>query len=317
MKRNKTPLQPFIDIYLRNLVAQLSVAKEMACTNRKYFGPLLATPLQKMTPIQIEEWFHQIGNTSPSMANKSLSILRTMIEKARDWRMFTGDNPCVRIKKYKEHSRKRFVQPEEILRLMAVLETQPEEVQCYFLLCLMVGCRRTEGASMRWIDLNIVNSCWHKPHTKTDRAQTVPIPRVLMDRIQCLRGESDSEYVFPAWGRRPLFERSGHVSTSYLFERWHKIRTDAGLPDVTIHDLRSTCASWLACHGGNLAIIGNVLNHSGLQHTAIYARLNISPVTRALEENSARMLPIAPLVPSQAMRPLQQASHAEREEWPG
>lgn len=42
------------------------------------------------------------------------------------------------------------------------------------------------------------------------------------------------------------------------------------------------------------AVIGNVLNHGSIQSTAIYARLNISPVTRALEENSVRRLPTAP-----------------------
>src|ERR1051326_8333229 len=103
------PLQPFIDLYLRNHVAQLQVAKEMGQTIGKYFGPLLGTKLEKLKPIQIEEWFHEIGAQSPCMANKSLSILRTMFEKARDWRMFTGDNPCVRIKRYKERSRKRFI----------------------------------------------------------------------------------------------------------------------------------------------------------------------------------------------------------------
>lgn len=310
-------LQPFIDVYLRNHVAQLTVAKEMQGAIRKYFGPLLATPLADLTPIQIEDWFHGIGTTSPSMANKALSILRTMVEKARDWRMFSGDNPCVRIKKYKSHSRKRFIQPNEMPKLMAVLQREPEEVQCYFLLCLMVGCRRTEGLTVKWQDLDFINGRWHKPHTKTDRAQTVPVPMALLKRIEALRRDSDSDYVFPAYGRRPLIERNGHVSTSYVFERWQRIRTAAGLTDVTVHDLRRTCASWLACHGENLAIIGNVLNHSGLSHTAIYARLHLSPVTRALEENSVRMLPTAPAVPSLAMRPPQQTSKAEWEEWPG
>jgi hypothetical protein len=56
MKANKTPLQPFIDIYLRHHVAQLQVAKEMGQTIGKYFGPLLGTKLEKLKPIQIEEW---------------------------------------------------------------------------------------------------------------------------------------------------------------------------------------------------------------------------------------------------------------------
>lgn len=285
------PLQAFIEIYLRNHVAQLTVAKEMDGCIRKYFGPLLATPLEKLTPIQIEEWFHGIGATSPSMANKSLSILRTMFEKARDWRMFQGDNPCVRIKRYRERSRQRFVQPDEMPRLMAVLQRESEHLQCYFLLCLMVGCRRTEAITIKWQDLDFVTGRWHKPHTKTDRAQTIPVPLALLKRIEVL--PKYNEYVFPFEGNRPHIAHKGHLSTSKIFYAWKRIRTAAGLPDVTVHDLRRTTASWLACHGENLAIIGNVLNHSGLQHTAIYARLNLSPVTRALEVNSARMLPAA------------------------
>jgi integrase len=305
-------LQPFIDIYLRNHVAQLTVAKEMSGCIRKYFGPLLSTPLTGLTPIQIEDWFHGVGASSPSMANKSLSILRTMFEKARDWRLFSGDNPCVRIKKYKERSRKRFIQPNEMPKLMEVLCRESEQTQCYFLLCLMVGCRRMEAITIQWVDLDFLNGRWHKPHTKTDRAQTVPVPLALLKRIEALPKYND--YVFPFEGNR---SHKGHLSTSKIFYVWKRIRTAAGLPDVTVHDLRRTCASWLACHGENLAIIGNVLNHSGLQHTAIYARLNISPVTRALEENSVRMLPTAPAAPSVAMRPPQQTSKAEWEEWPG
>ncbi len=73
-------------------------------------------------------------------------------------------------------------------------------------------------------------------------------------------------------------------------------------------------------------MIGNVLNHSGLQHTAIYARLNLSPVTRALEENSERILSTAPKpstniptppAPSRASKHFQRSSQAERTEWRG
>lgn len=306
-------LREYIPLYLRNHVEQLSISKEMAGTIRRYFGPLLGTTLERLTPIQVEEWFHLIGAVSPSMANKCLSILRTMCNKARDWRLFPGENPCVRIKRYKEHSRKRFVQPEEMPKLMAVLQRESEYLQCYFLLCLMVGCRRTEAITLKWVDLDFTNSRWHKPHTKTDRAQTLPIPMVLLKRIEALPRYND--YVFPFEGNRPHIAHQGHLSTSKVFYAWNRIRNAAGLPDVTVHDLRRTCASWLACHGENLAVIGNVLNHSGLQHTAVYARLNVSPVTRALEENSARMLPPAVTPPSNRPAPMPRMNF-EREEWP-
>lgn len=282
-------MQAFIPLYLRNHVAQLTIAREMAGTIHRYFDPLLTTRLDALTPIQIEEWFHHIGNTSPSMANKCLSIVKTMIEKARDWRMFTGDNPAARIKKYPEQSRERFVQPEEMPRLMAALKEQEEVTQCYFLLCLLVACRRSEGLTLRWCDLDVPHCRWHKPRTKTSRrntrrGQNVPVPFALMARISAL--PRTNEFVFAT--------KFGHWSTSLAFERWDLIRSIAGLPDLTIHDLRRTCASWLACHGENIAIIANVLNHSSLQYTGIYARLNISPVTRALEENSVRMLGLPP-----------------------
>jgi integrase len=312
MKANKTPLQPFIEIYLRNHVAQLQIGHEMSQTIGRYFGPLLGTKLERLTPIQIEEWFHQIGAKSPCMANKCLSILRTMFNKARDWRIFSGENPATRIKRYKEDFRKRFVQPEEMPKLMAVLQREAEHLQCYFLLCLMVGCRRTEAITIMWVDLDFINSRWHKRHTKTGRAQVIPIPTTLMKRIEALPRWND--YVFTFEGNRPHLAHKGHMSTSKVFYAWNRIRTAAGLPDVTIHDLRRTCASWLACHGENLAIIGNVLNHSGLQHTAIYARLNISPVVRALEENSARMLPAPVTPPANRPAPMPRMN-VEREEW--
>jgi len=278
-------MQTVLPLFLRNHVAQLTVAKEMTGTIARYFGPLRERPLATITPVHIEEWVHAIGATSPMMANKCLSILRTLFEKARDWRLFTGDNPAKRIKRYKEHPRNRFVQPEEMPRLLKALAQEDDATHGYFLLCLLVGCRRTEGLELRWRDLDLINGLWHKPHTKSDRAQTVPIPHSLLRRLSRL--PKVNEFVFSTRTMR------GHFSPSLVFERWQRIRRAAGLPDVTIHDLRRTCASWLACHGENLAIIGNVLNHSGLQHTAVYARLNLSPVSRALEENSTRMLGLA------------------------
>lgn len=70
--------------------------------------------------------------------------------------------------------------------MLEVLHREPEHLQCYFLLCLLVGCRRTEAIAIKWVDLDFLNGRWHKPHTKTDRAQTVPVPLALMKRIGAL-----------------------------------------------------------------------------------------------------------------------------------
>lgn len=279
-------MQTFIPIFLANHVRQLSIAREMTGTIQKYFGPLHPYAMADLTPLMVESWFHDIGAHSHAQANKSLSILRTMFAKAHDWRVFTGDNPAQRVKKYRKVERERFVTPEEMPRLQAALAREHDDTQGYFLLCLLTGCRRTEGLTLRWADLDLAQRVWRKSSTKTGRAHTVPIPLILLNRLLAL--PHTNEFVFAT--------KQGHWSCALAFSRWETVRTAAGLGDVTIHDLRRTCASWLACSGENLAVIGRgVLNHTNLSNTGIYARLNTSPVSRALEANSVRMLGLASL----------------------
>jgi integrase len=312
-------LEAFLVDYIKNHINQLIVQREYRSMILKYFGPLLPYTLAEITPLMVESWFHDIGAHSYSQANKSLSMLRAMFGRAWDWRVFTGDNPAQRVRKYPKQARTRFVQPKEMPALMTALQREREAVQCFFLLCLLVGCRRTEGLTLKWADLDVAGGLWHKSRTKTSLAHTIPIPLSLLQRIDAL--PRLNEWVFAT--------KQGHWCKTVASERWAVIRATAGLHDVTIHDLRRTCASWLACNGANLAIIGRgVLNHTSLAHTAIYARLNVSPVTQALEENSVRMLgsspPARPVIPREPTTPPPSQAPAwspsrgeERDEWPG
>ncbi len=282
-------MHTLITVFLANHVNQLSVKREMTGMIRRYFPPLMQYSLVEITPLIVEAWFHEIGRHSHAQANKSLSILRTMFEKARDWRLFTGDNPAQRVKKYPKHERDRFVTPEEMPRLQAALARAHEDTQCYFLLCLLVACRRTEALDLKWVDINFVSGVWRKAHTKTRRVHLIPIPAALLARIAALPRRN--EWVSATSSTR------GHWCTELAYQRWDVIRKAAGLVkpngkgDVTIHDLRRTCASWLAIHGENMAVISKgVLDHTTLANTGIYTRLNTTPVSRALEANSERMM---------------------------
>jgi integrase len=312
-------LEAFLVVYIRNHINHLTVAAELRGVIAKYFGPLLPYVLSDITPLIVEEWFHEIGEHSQSQANKSLTMLRTMFARAHDWRVFTGENPASRVRKYTRPSRTRFVQPEEMPALMAVLQRERLDIQCFFLLCLLVGCRRTEGLTLKWVDLDLDGGLWHKSRTKTGFAHTIPIPLSLLQRLDALPRLND--WVFAT--------KQGHWCRSVASERWTVIRQAAGLPDVTIHDLRRSCASWLASSGTNLAVIGRgVLNHTSLAHTGIYARLHTAPVAQALEENSLRML--GPLTSAPPVRPRAATNppphqtpgwvpsrEEERDEWPG
>ena len=57
---------------------------------------------------------------------------------------------------------------------------------------------------------------------------------------------------------------------------------------VKLHDIRLTCASYLAIQGENLPVIQSVLNHRSLAPTSIYARLNTKATDRALQAQADR-----------------------------
>lgn len=58
---------------------------------------------------------------------------------------------------------------------------------------------------------------------------------------------------------------------------------------VRLHDLRRTCASYLAMSGENLSTIESVLNYKSLAPTSIYALLNSKATDRALQTQADRL----------------------------
>jgi integrase len=58
-----------------------------------------------------------------------------------------------------------------------------------------------------------------------------------------------------------------------LQKPWRRIRKEAEVEDVRIHDLRHTYASLAAMAGHSLPIIGKLLGHTQAQTTARYAHL--------------------------------------------
>jgi integrase len=206
-----------------------------------------------------------------------------MFKRAEEWGLWDGDNPACRIKWYPRNSRSRFVQPEEMPKLLECLAVEPLPVQAFFLTCLLTGCRGGEARVMRWADLNLTQGVWSKPTTKTGKPHVVPLPPALVGILKSL--PQRGEWVF-ASSQSP--ERA--IKRGICFVWWGRIRERAGLNDLNIHDLRRTTASWLAISGQNLAVIARVLNHTTLANTAIYARLNLDPIKVALHQHADAVL---------------------------
>ena len=225
----------------------------------------------------------KVGATAPYRANRLVALLRKMFNLARDWGLYDGENPATRIQVFREEARDRFVQPEELPRLFHAIAEEPNlSVRAVLMTALLTGARRAEVLTMRWDDVSLTRAEWRIPHTKAGHPHLLPLPHALVVMFRSLPRVEGTPYVFPGQNG------AGHLQN--MKRAWDRIRLRAGIRDVRFHDLRRTVGSWLAGSGESLHLIGKVLNHSDVSTTAIYARLNLSPVRQALERNATKML---------------------------
>ncbi len=249
-----------------------------------YLGTLKNRRLSDISPDEVARLHERLGKEKGRYAaNRTLALLRTMFNLARDWRLFVGQNPTEGIRLFHEEKRERFLSPDELRRVNeALTEEHNEYWRAYFPLSLLLGTRRSELLSARWADIDLDQCTWRLPMTKAGRSHLLPLPSPAVVILRLLPSRRKSEWVFPGIGA------TGHLSEPK--KAWHRIRERAGVPDVRIHDLRRTLGSWLSGQGYNLQLIGKALNHSSVSATQVYARLDIDPLREALERNARLML---------------------------
>jgi integrase len=215
-------------------------------------------------------------------ANRTLALLRTMFNLARNWGVFSGDNPASGIKGFAERKRQRYLSVEELAAVNRALLDEPDwRWRAYFPLALMLGTRKSELLAMRWCEIDFAARTWRIPETKSGNSHLLPLPEPVLALLSELPSRGTSEFVFPGGGA------SGHVVEAG--KAWERIREAAGVKDVRIHDLRHTLASWLVGQGYGLPLIGRALNHSQVSTTQRYAHLALDPVRAALEHTAALM----------------------------
>ncbi len=220
-----------------------------------------------------------IGLKHPYMANRVLALLSSLFNKAIEWQIAKGLNPTNGIKKFKEKSRDRFLQKDELIRLFQALESESNhDIRDYVYLSLYTGARRSNVLAMQWSELDLDAGIWRIEETKNGETQNIPLVEdalaILMQR-QMTR-DSISPYIF-----------SSHSKAGHMVEPkkgWKRIIENAGIENLRLHDLRRTLGSYQAINGTSLHIIGQSLGHKSLHTTQIYSRLTDDPIRSSMSE---------------------------------
>lgn len=237
--------------------------------------------IEAITKHDVAILHNKIGMKAPYEANRVLALISKIFELAIEWGIVDDNsaNPASRIKKFKEEKRDRWVKESEMPALMeAIKAEQNVYARSAILLYLLTGMRKTELLQIKWADIDWGRKEIRLADTKAGRVHYVPISSVAEQIIKDIPPLSGCPYVFA--GRD-----GGDTYLINVNKPWGRIRKEAKLEDVRLHDLRRTVGSWLAQSGHSLHLIGKVLNHSNESTTKIYAHLKDDDTRKALEDH--------------------------------
>jgi site-specific recombinase XerD len=116
------------------------------------------------------------------------------------------------------------------------------------------------------------------PHTKSKRRRSIPINeevrKALLNRWNWTRQHCpETPWVFC----EESGQRLGDVKRSFK-----TACRRSNIVDFHIHDLRHTCAAWLVTAGASLSAVRDLLGHTTVETTEIYAHLSPEAVREAV-----------------------------------
>lgn len=254
---------------------------------RRYLSPLAEQPLSRVSKADLRRLHADLGTRiGHRTANKTVELVRAVINAGIRHELFKGDNPAYAVEMYELPTRTKRLKPGEMAAFyQALREEQNEDIRDYVLMSLLTGARQMNVLSMRWADIDFVAHEWHIPAETAKGGQAIAVALLeteleILERRRAHHGASP--WVFP--GRTG--SKHGHLiepksGWARILRRADEIRAaanEAPLGNLRLHDLRRTLGSYMGDKGASLPIIGRALGHKSQAATQIYARLTLDPV---------------------------------------
>lgn len=289
-KINELKLNELFDLYIKKHAKAHKKTWKADIDQYKLYvkGKLGKRRISEIKKEEIRELHSNVKNKNGLYAsNRVLSVLQVVFKKGVEWGIIKdlNKNPTTGIKKFKEKSRDRFLEVDELPRFFEALSKEENKtIRDYVFLSLMTGARKGNVLSMKWDELNINEGSrkWRIPETKNGEPLTIPLNEEAVKMLQVRKEKQESEGIKTKWVFPSVTSKSGHLEEPK--KGWARILERAGIKDLRMHDLRRTLGSWQAMTGTTTAIIGKTLGHKSKNTTAIYERMNLEPVREGIEK---------------------------------
>jgi integrase len=211
----------------------------------------------------------------PGSVNRYMALVKYIFNLAERWEVI-NKSPARGISRLADNNRKeRYLTKEETARLLAVLKDWPNRTMADLITFLMLtGARKSEATHALWENINLQTGVWTVPLSKSGKPRYIPLSKAAIDLLE-RRRVNGGRYVFPSPGTgKPLV---------HTYFGWNKIRRQAGIPDVRLHDIRHHYASLLVNHGRSLYEVQKLLGHADISTTQRYAHLSQDTLKDATE----------------------------------
>jgi len=223
---------------------------------------------------------HRNKGYAASTCNHPIRVLRHAMGLACKWRIIETNQLAGVSLLREENQVNNIMTGSELKRLVQVLKTDKNKMvgsACLFL--LSTGARLNEALSARWEHFDLEHRNWTIPseHSKSRKIRSIPLNPTAIQVLESLgtRGKYD----------HPFIGRRGKPLTT-INRAWSRLRNDAGLPHLRLHDLRHQYASFLINQGRTLYEVQAILGHSDPSVTMRYAHLSTKSLRAAADSAS-------------------------------
>jgi integrase len=211
-------------------------------------------------------------------------LIRQALNLAVEWG-YLDVNHVSGIRLFKEDNQvERYLEGKELQRLLRILDTDKNQMVSRIILFLLsTGSRKDEALNAKWSQIDRVNKTWliSADVSKSKKRRTVHLNDVALGILDKLDTEGQSEYLF-------ISSRTAGRMTD-ISKVWSRIRNKAGIPDVRLHDLRHSYASFLANSGCNEFQIQEALGHASTVTTRRYVHMSKESMQKAAGAASDRI----------------------------
>lgn len=289
----KRTLSEAIDRYIKDVLptkprSKQDQARQLNMWKRELGDYFLADVTPPLISEHRDKMLGEITNRkrqrSPSTVNRYLAALSHLFTIAvKEWQ-WIDNNPVRNIRRPSEpKGRVRFLSNEERARLLDACEKS--FMPCLYsivVLALSTGARKGELMNIKKEDVDLERGVIVLHDTKNKETRVLPLTGHALQLIKYLREipRIDTDLIFPAPdGKKPIDIR----------QAWGNALQEAAIENFTFHDLRHTCASYLAMNGASLAEIAEVLGHKTLQMVKRYAHLSEAHTAGVVERMNQKI----------------------------